>query len=459
MTSIGQQRRPARLGAAIDKALSPVRGVVRAYPMALSAVLAATCAAHAAGAFANTYMVNTAGDPGPGGTLSLRQAVAAANASSGNTVEFDTALSGSTITLTSGEIPIYQSMTIAMPGQNRLTISGNDTSSIFSIYPFVHKVPVIISGFTLTHGKSGLGGAIFAGQVSLRLYNTTIKASSADGGGAIYVKASYVIIGNSRIEGNHAIIGGGLNFYGCPNVHISDTTISGNTADYRGGGIYGSGVDRFELQGSTISGNVVPQPSGAGSGVRGGGGIMLKDISTYSHFTNSTITQNYAYTGGGGVALLDTFTSFGASFYQTTIAGNSAQIDETGIGITALGGGKPLISASIVANNFSQSSTDDLAGSFAANNSLIKSPGAATVSGTGCLIGVDPQLGPLADNGGTTLTLLPSAASPVIDKAPCGSTCTIDQRGAPRSHPNADMGAVERQLPEQLIFRNGFDPN
>jgi hypothetical protein len=185
---------------------------------------------------------------------------------------------------------------------------------------------------------------------------------------------------------------------------------------------------------------------------------MLRDISTYSHFTNSTITQNYAYTGGGGVALLDIFTSFGATFYQTTIAGNSAQAYDTGIGITALGG-KPLISASIVANNFSQSSTDDLAGGFTANYSLIKSPGAATVSGTGSLIGVDPQLGPLADNGGTTLTLLPSATSPVIDKAPCGSTCTVDQRGAPRSHPNADMGAVERQFPEQLIFRNGFEPN
>jgi parallel beta-helix repeat protein len=242
-------------------------------------------------------------------------------------------------------------------------------------------------------------------------------------------------------------------------VHISNTTISGNTADYQGGGIYGFGVDGFELQGSTISGNVVPQPSGPGSSARGGGGIALGNISAYSHFVNSTITQNYAYSGGGGVALLDTFTSFGATFYQTTIAGNSAQAYDTGIGITALGGGKPLISASIVANNFSQSSADDLAGSFTANYSLIKSPGAATVSGTGSLIGVDPQLGSLADNGGTTLTLLPSATSPVIDKAPCGSTCNVDQRGAPRSHPKADMGAVERQFPEQLIFRNGFEPD
>ena len=302
MTSTIQQHCPARLATAIDKALSSTRRSARAHPMVMSAVLAATCAAHVFTAQANTYHVNTSGDPGPGGTLSLRQAVAAANASSGNDIVFDAALAGSTITLTSGEIPIYQSMTIAMPGQNRLTISGNDTSSIFLIYPFVHKVPVIISGFTLTHGKSALGGAIYASEASLRLYNTTIKASSADGGGAIFVQKSYVIIGNSRLEGNHAIFGGGLYADGCPSVLISETTISGNTADYQGGGIFGFGVDGFDLQGSTISGNIVPQPSGPGSGARGGGGIALGNISAHSHFTNSTITQNYAYTGGGGVA-------------------------------------------------------------------------------------------------------------------------------------------------------------
>jgi hypothetical protein len=389
----------------------------------------------------------------------LRQAVAAANVASGNTVEFDPALAGSTITLTSGEIPIHQSMGIYGLGQDRLTISGNNVSRIFNVSPLVSHVPVIIGWMTLTQGKStGDGGAINATDAGLRLYHTTIKASNAlGGGGGIFVEKSYVVIGYLRIEGNHAAFGGGLDAYSCPGIGISSSTIRGNTADYLGGGIYGFGEGTFQLQDSTISGNVVPQPSQYGPGARGGGGISLNSISGVSHFENSTITQNYAYTGGGGVALLDASAGNTATFYQTTIVGNSAQAYDTGIGITAKAG-KPLISASIVANNFSQSSADDLAGSFTANNSLIKSPGAATVSGTGSLIGSDPQLGPLADNGGATLTLLPSATSPVIDKAPCSSTCVLDQRGALRSHPNADMGAVERQFPEQLIFRNGFDP-
>jgi hypothetical protein len=114
-------RYPLHLAAAIEKALSAARGIAHAYPIALSAVLAATSMSFAINvqAAGNTYFVTTNGDPGPGGTLSLRQAIAAANASSGDTVKFASALVGSTITLTSGQISIVQPMTIAGPAQRR----------------------------------------------------------------------------------------------------------------------------------------------------------------------------------------------------------------------------------------------------------------------------------------------------------------------------------------------------
>jgi len=73
---------------------------------------------------------------------------------------------------------------------------------------------------------------------------------------------------------------------------------------------------------------------------------------------------------------------------------------------------------------------------------------------------VDPQLSTLADHGGPTWTMLPSAASPAVDS---GGTCaftSFDQRDYERCAGGLfDIGAVERQNPEDIIFRNGMDPN
>jgi len=57
---------------------------------------------------------------------------------------------------------------------------------------------------------------------------------------------------------------------------------------------------------------------------------------------------------------------------------------------------------------------------------------------------VDPQLGPLADNGGLTLTHLPPAGSPAVNAG--GTFCpTTDQRDLPRPVGACDIGAVEVQ--------------
>jgi hypothetical protein len=67
----------------------------------------------------------------------------------------------------------------------------------------------------------------------------------------------------------------------------------------------------------------------------------------------------------------------------------------------------------------------------------------------------DPRLGPLANNGGPTLTHAPLPGSPVIDAGTSDLHLLTDQRGFPRVQGNAtDIGAVE----SELIFRNGFDP-
>jgi predicted outer membrane repeat protein len=431
--------------------------------LALTAAFGAThCASVAA---ANTYTVNTAGDPGPGGTLSLRQAITAANASAGNTIQFASALKGSTITLLSGQIAISQPMTITGPGAGQLTVSGNDASRIFYIRPVPDNsnpdsTPVTISGVTLTHGgtKNVSGGAVFTSHSKLLLSHSTISYSKGFVGGGIFSRYAKTQIEYSRLIGNQATHQGGALYSTLDtSVNILFDTISGNSAGEIGGGIRIGAAGYAVINGSTISGNIVPQPS-SDYGPQGGGGIALSNINSSVAILESTITQNYAASGGAGLAVMDSQTGFATAVQFSTIAGNFAAPYETGIGITSAGG-SPLLSYTIIANNVSQTSADDLAGNFYCYRSLIKSPGGATITGSGSLIGLDPLLGPLVDNGGSTFTMLPATTSPVVHAVPC-PTCqgnVTDQRSFPR-HTPSDMGAVERQYPEPLIFRNGFDP-
>jgi hypothetical protein len=65
----------------------------------------------------------------------------------------------------------------------------------------------------------------------------------------------------------------------------------------------------------------------------------------------------------------------------------------------------------------------------------------------------NPQVGPLANNGGATPTLLPATTSPLVDKIPVASCqddgatgITLDQRDLPRPAGNGcDIGSVELQ--------------
>ena len=71
-------------------------------------------------------------------------------------------------------------------------------------------------------------------------------------------------------------------------------------------------------------------------------------------------------------------------------------------------------------------------------------------------LGGDPQLGPLVDNGGGTLTHALAPTSPAIDAGDPNGWST-DQRSKPRvAGGAADIGAYELQV-NDVIFRNGFD--
>ena len=85
-----------------------------------------------------TIIVTTAGDvvDGSDGVLSLREAIAQANANAdADTIVFDASLSGQTITLTGGALILTQDVTIDgdVNGDDKadITISGNNASRVF----------------------------------------------------------------------------------------------------------------------------------------------------------------------------------------------------------------------------------------------------------------------------------------------------------------------------------------
>ena len=59
------------------------------------------------------------------------------------------------------------------------------------------------------------------------------------------------------------------------------------------------------------------------------------------------------------------------------------------------------------------------------------------------VLGIDPLLGPLADNGGPTKTMALRAGSPAIGSALPDRATGQDQRGVERHDP--DSGAFERK--------------
>jgi hypothetical protein len=306
-------------------------------------------------------------------------------------------------------------------------------------------------------------------------------------GGGIYA-AGDVTLTQSSVIGNSTVgafsYGGGIHTR--VNVTLTRSTVSGNsTAGSRawGGGIFSSGA--VELTQSTVSGN-----STAGEGARGGG-IFSNGAVT---LTRSTVSGNStagisAY--GGGIRALDSVT-----LTQSTVSGNSTAGDFAGGGgiwiyravtliqstvtdnhtldATAMGGGvfqsntlsnHPFsISGSIVAGNTAVGGGDDLVkdpdSTLTINYSLIGVPPAGGFVGSNNITGLDPLLGPLADNGGPIETHALLAGSPAIDAGDPSivfNPAEHDQRGAPFARVSGgriDIGAFEVQsiiVPPDLL--------
>ena len=121
---------------------------------------------------AATVVVAIPTDSGPG---SLRWAIATAKP--GDTIMFSVR---GTIPLTSGALVLHKNLTIAGPGAEQLTISGNGTSRVFRV---TGGVTAKIEGVTISAGKTAdSGGGVF-NQGALIITNYILSGNTASGFG------------------------------------------------------------------------------------------------------------------------------------------------------------------------------------------------------------------------------------------------------------------------------------
>jgi hypothetical protein len=223
-------------------------------------------------------------------------------------------------------------------------------------------------------------------------------------------------------------VGGGIFNEGV--LTVSNATFSGNTANY-GGGMY-SYLSSPTLTNVTFSAN---------SAFLGGGMVNSDNSPT---LTNVTFNGNAAQKGGG----MYNFHNSSPTLTNVTFSGNSA---------SSSGGGmfndnsSPTLKNVIIAN--STSGGDCVNNSSALNasssNNLIKDAANAcglTDGVNGNIIGSDPALGALADNGGSTQTFALLAVSPAIDAGTNNGCPATDQRGVTRPQgAKCDIGAYEKE--------------
>jgi hypothetical protein len=113
-----------------------------------------------------------------GGTGTLREAITAANSTSGDDViTFASSLSG-TITLTSALPTISDNLTITGPGESDLTIDGDAQFRVFDTTTTNGKT-LVLSGMTLRNGQGVDGGLLYNMRNTVLITDVTFRDQSS----------------------------------------------------------------------------------------------------------------------------------------------------------------------------------------------------------------------------------------------------------------------------------------
>jgi len=284
-----------------------------------------------------------------------------------------------------------------------LTIEGNgftvDGQDIWLVRPFsiASNTTVTLQNITISGGNVKYGSGGIHNDGILTLSHSTVSGNTGGNGGGIENQGT-LTVSHSTVSNNSAYNAGGIYNDNADMLTISHSTISSNAAGGNGGGIFSNATTPFTVNNSTISGN---------TSVFSGGGLFSRNSDEFV-VSSSTISDNYSPTSGDGIHLFD-----GILVLQNSIFGNND-----------------------CRNN----------GTVVGDYNLLQGSGNSACGLTNGvdnnIVGQDPLLGSLQDNGGATFTHQLLSGSPAIDAG--SSDEAADQRGVVRPQGSGDdMGAVE----------------
>ena len=272
-------------------------------------------------------------------------------------------------------------------------------------------------------GGDGKGGAIY-NRGALWLESSTLQNNSATGGagGRGYDGHPWMDVATDGGTGAPGGVGAGGALYNTGSATAVNSTFDEDSGRGGGGGAGGTGGTGIHANGNGGAGG--PGGDGFGAVYDAGGDLRL---------TNCTLAFNWASGGGGGAG-----GAGGGS--GTPYPGNPGPYGPSGNGA----GGGIKSSGGFLINTLLATNSSNCSGSVTDGGHNLSSDGTCGFTGIGSLNNTDPKIGPLANNGGPTLTIALLPGSPAIDAGNTSVSPVTDQRGFPRPvGPAADIGAYE----------------
>jgi hypothetical protein len=380
--------------------------------------------------------------------------------------------SGDVIKIAAGtyseNVVIDRSLAVKGAGASSTMIDGSAAGTVVTIGSPSASLRVIVSKLTIQNGHAATGAGISSvpgtgetNTVSLFRVVVSNNVATSAGGGIYNAVSSTMHISRSSVSGNSAYAqggsaaGGGIDNAGT--IFLTKTAVSGNHAIAlviaggvaSGGGL--SNIGRLNITQSTVSANsaVVMNQSEHGSCREQGGGIFGSGTIVNSTVANNSVPISFSgpcnFTRvGGGIEAAGTI-----SLVNSTIADNSAATAGGGLDLT---NGSASLTNSILARNTASIGPDCQGTVSSGGHNLVGNDSSCSgFTGAGDLRNVHPVLGPLQNNGGPTFTIALLPGSPAIgaaDDAVCAAPPIkgVDQRGKPRpSGPHCDIGSFELQ--------------
>lgn len=288
-------------------------------------------------------------------------------------------------------------------------------------------------------GGAGQGGAVLIRDGSPTIERCTFSGNLARGGngGAGGQGGMSISFGATGLPGGAGGNGqGGAVYLNLGTIALVNSTFSGNTARGGNGGMGGMGGECA----SSPSGGIRPGDGGTGgnSGAAQGAGVYCAGGTiAIDNCTTASNTGTAGTPGNGG------FPGIGGS--QAANSGSAGTTTPTQGGGIFVNGGTVSMASSLFADNSATQGADYFGTAGATLTAcLLESSAVGTTVPTGGFITGDPQLSPLANNGGQTQTHAISNSSIARDVGSNPRTLTTDQRGSARNDGNGvDIGSYE----------------